>query len=66
MDVKELTLDEIRATIRDMRYDAQEKRKRADKLKRDQQHSRAFALMGEAIVIEHWCNRLANAMAIGG
>lgn len=62
MEVKELTLEEIRQTIADMRDDAAQKRKTADRYRRDNQLNRAFMLTGEAIVIEHWVNRLNNAL----
>lgn len=62
MEVKELTLSEIRQTISDMREEAREKRKTADRLRRGGQINRAFVQTGEAICIEHWANRLDNAI----
>lgn len=66
MDVKELTLSEIRAVIADMRAEAKYHRQASARAKADGQHNRAFMLMSDAIVAENWANRLENAMSAHG
>lgn len=66
MDVKELTIAEIRAVIADMRAEAKYHRQMSARAKADGQHNRAFMLMSDAIVTENWANRLDNAMSAHG
>lgn len=59
MDAKELSIEEIRAIVLDMREQARDKRDQSRALHAANKHNRAFAIVGEAVVIEHWANRLA-------
>lgn len=54
--------DALRAVIRDMREQATTKRAQSRGLHAANKHDRAFAILGEAIVIEHWANRLETLL----
>jgi hypothetical protein len=66
MDVKELTIVEIRAVIADMQAEAKYHRQMAGKARAAGKHDQAFRLMSDAIVTENWANRLDNAMSAHG
>lgn len=59
MESRELTLKEIQSVINDMRHEARQNRSRAE---RAETISAKAMFMGEALVAEHWANRLEWAM----
>lgn len=62
MEPKELSIDEIRAIVLDMREQVRSKRDQARALHAANKHDLGHRVTAEAIVVEHWANRLASML----
>lgn len=63
MIVNELTLVEILAIVADMQIVAAADRQRANALVAAGLHDRAYDALSNAVVNEHWAQRLAKAVS---
>lgn len=62
MESKELSIDEIRAIVADMREQVRTKRDQARACHAANKHDVGHRITAEAIVVEHWANRLASML----